>query len=38
MKNNTNNFAHFSRAGKLSTPYLKFAKVDAEQAKKAFTP
>ncbi|CAD8166098.1 unnamed protein product [Paramecium pentaurelia] len=33
-----NNFAHFSRGGKLSTPYLKFTKVDAETAKKAFTP
>lgn len=27
---NTNNFAHFSRAGKLSNPYLKFTKVDGE--------
>lgn len=33
-----NNFAHFSRGGKLSNPYLKFTKVDAETAKKAFTP
>ncbi|CAD8128261.1 unnamed protein product [Paramecium sonneborni] len=33
-----NNFAHFSRGGKLSSPYLQFTKVDGETAKKAFTP